>query len=82
VRKLELRPVTGRDWKQIHWEADADPALCYYRVYHGHTRIGSTIRNEFVDAGPTRNEPGEYTVIAVDRSGNASQAQRTAGVRP
>lgn len=82
VRNLQVSPVKGRDWKQIHWQSGAEPGLCYYRVYHNRTRIGSTIGNEFVDAGPTRNEPGDYTVTAVDRSGNAGQPQHVAGGRP
>ena len=59
----------------LHWESGTDPALCYYRIYQNNVRIGSTTINEFVDAGPRRNEPGDYTVVAVDQSGNASQPQ-------
>lgn len=36
-------------------------------------RIGSSIRAEFIDNGPTRSIPGEYTVVAVSESGNASE---------
>jgi hypothetical protein len=76
VRGLQVSPVQSRDWKRLHWESGTDPGLCYYRIYQNHVRIGSTTINEFVDAGPRRNEPGDYTVVAVDQSGNASQPQR------
>jgi hypothetical protein len=76
VRGLQVSPIPSRDWKRLHWESATDPGLCYYRIYQNQVRIGSTTINEFVDAGPRRNEPGDYTVVAVDQSGNASQPQR------
>jgi hypothetical protein len=45
-------------------------------------RIGSSTKPEFVDGGPTRYIPGEYTVIAVNQSGNASQLARVAAPGP
>jgi hypothetical protein len=75
VRGFQASPIQSRDWIRLHWEPAVDPGLCYYRIYHNKERIGSTTVSEFVDAGPTRNEPGEYTVIAVDRWGNASAPQ-------
>jgi hypothetical protein len=76
VRGLQLSGIKNRDWKRLHWEAETDSNLCYYRIYQNNVRIGSTTINEFVDAGPRHNEPGDYTVVAVDSSGNASQPQR------
>jgi hypothetical protein len=70
VRGLEA--IRGRDSKTLRWEPSTDPGVCYYRIYHDNIRIGSTTIHEFVDAGPTRNRPGDYTVVVVDQSGNAS----------
>ena len=80
VRGLQVSPIQARDWKRLHWDSGADPGLCYYRIYYNNVRIGSTTVNEFVDAGPPRNGPGEYTVVAVDQSGNASPPQRASQV--
>ena len=44
-------------------------------------RIGSSIQPEFLDGGPTRFIPGEYTVIAVNQSGNASEPSRVDSAR-
>lgn len=60
----------------LRWEAGAEKDLCYYRIYHNNARIGSTTATEFVDAGPTRRRPGDYSVVAVDQSGNASRPAR------
>lgn len=45
-------------------------------------RIGSSIKQEFFDGGPTRFIPGEYTVIAVNQSGNASEPSRVEAPGP
>jgi hypothetical protein len=45
-------------------------------------RIGSSIKPEFFDGGPTRFIPGEYTVIAVNQSGNASEPSRVMAPGP
>ena len=82
VRGLQLSPVKGRDWKQLRWDAATDSAVCYYRIYQNNVRIGSTTINEFVDAGPLHNEIGDYTVVAVDQSGNASRPQTAAHANP
>jgi hypothetical protein len=76
VRGLQLSPVKGRDWKQLRWEPAGEPNVSYYRIYQNNIRIGSTTIDEFVDAGPRHLEPGDYTVVAVDRWGNASTPQR------
>jgi hypothetical protein len=81
VRGLQASPVQSRDWIRLHWEPATNPDLCYYRIYQNNVRVGSTTVSEFVDAGPRRNEPGEYTVVAVDRWGNASAPQRAAPPR-
>ncbi|MEJ2009423.1 MAG: hypothetical protein P8Z30_14925 [Acidobacteriota bacterium] len=82
-------PVKGLEVKRIHdtrlagwptaanlvkWTPSTATDLCYYRVYHHGVRIGSTVANEFVDAGPTVGSQSGYSVVAVDRSGNASQS--------
>ena len=47
-------------------------------------RIGSSTEPDFFDGGPTRFMLGEYTVIAVNQSGNASEPSRVEapGQRP
>jgi hypothetical protein len=57
---------------RLRWTPNSEPDLCYYRVYHHGVRIGSTVATEFIDAGPGNARPGGYSVVAVDRSGNAS----------
>ena len=59
---------------RLRWTANTDPDLCYYRIYHHGSRIGSTVASEFVDAGPGNDRPDGYSVVAVDRSGNASSS--------
>jgi len=80
VRGLRVVPPGegggSRDATALQWEANTEKDLCYYRIYQDNVRIGSTIKAEYVDAGPTRHRPGDYTVIAVNQSGNASQPQR------
>lgn len=71
---LQLVLIKERDWKTLRWEADR--SVIYYRIYQDNVRIGSTTTNEYVDAGPRRNEPGDYTVVAVDQYGNSSRPQR------
>lgn len=81
-------PVTGLEVKRIHdtrlagwpaeanlvkWTPSAASDLCYYRVYHHGVRIGSTVANQFIDAGPTVGSKTGYSIVAVDRSGNASR---------
>ena len=62
------------DANRLRWTPNSEPDLCYYRIYHHNVRIGSTIANEFIDSGPGNNRPGGYSVVAVDRSGNASSS--------
>ncbi len=57
---------------RLKWTASPEPDICYYRIYHNGIRIGSTVETEFLDTGPTRPQRGPYSVVAVDRSGNAS----------
>ncbi len=64
------------DATALRWEPSPEKDICYYRIYQNNVRIGSSTKPEFVDAGPTRHQPGDYTVIAVDQSGNASQPSR------
>jgi hypothetical protein len=71
VKGLKVSPI--EDGRRIAWEANGEPDLCYYRVFHNRVRIGSTITTEFADTGPERLQPGEYEVVAVDQSGNASE---------
>ena len=71
VKGLKVSPM--EDGRRIAWEANSEPDLCYYRIFHNHVRIGSTITTEFADTGPERSQPGEYEVVAVDQSGNASE---------
>lgn len=76
VRGLLDSATAHPDGHRLHWDSATDPGLCYYRVYQNNVRIGSTTINEFIDTGATRNQPGGYTVVAVDQSGNASPPQR------
>jgi hypothetical protein len=71
VKGLKVIPM--EDARRLVWEANSEPDLCYYRVFHNRVRIGSTITTEFVDTGPERLKPWEYEVVAVDQSGNASE---------
>jgi hypothetical protein len=59
---------------RLRWTPNTEPDLCYYRVYHHGVRIGSTAASEFIDSGPGHDRPGGYSVVAVDRSGNASSS--------
>ena len=74
---LQLSTIKGQTAKRLRWDASASPGVCYYRIYQDNVRIGSTTAHEFVDARPNRSGSGDYTVIAVDQSGNASRPQHT-----
>ncbi len=86
VRGLQISDVrqakvsAASDASVLRWQANTEKDICYYRVYHDEIRLGSTITTEFIDAGPTRRGRGDYTVIAVDQSGNAGPPQRIAQV--
>ena len=87
VRGLQILDVrqakasaTG-DASVLRWQGNTEKDFCYYRIYHDKIRLGSTITTEFIDAGPTRRGREDYTVIAVDRSGNASPPQRIAQLK-
>ena len=58
----------------LRWAPSTAEDFCYYRVYHHGVRVGSTVTNEFIDAGPTIDSQSGYSIVAVDRSGNASRA--------
>jgi hypothetical protein len=70
VRGLTVSKVP--DGCQLAWQPGPDRDICYYRIYHNNVRVGSTVATRFTDTGPNREQPGGYTVVAVDRSGNAS----------
>ncbi len=76
-----LRVTESEDARWLVWEASTAPDLCYYRIFHNGSRIGSTIATEFVDSGPDRFKGQEYEVIAVDQSGNASESERQVKLR-
>ena len=59
---------------RLRWMPNTEPDLCYYRIYHHGSRIGSTVATEFIDAGPGNDRSDGYSVVAVDRSGNASSS--------
>ncbi|MGA2632294.1 MAG: hypothetical protein ABSG54_19030 [Terriglobia bacterium] len=65
-------PGSTADARRLRWTANTESDLCYYRVFHNGVRIASTVGTEFIDAGPTAEKPGKYSVVAVDRSGNHS----------
>jgi hypothetical protein len=77
-----LRANAQRDSTTLEWEPGVEKDLCYYRIYQDNVRIGSTTANRFTDAGPRRHRPGDYTVVAVDQSGNAGAPQRVARPAP
>lgn len=72
---------TAEGKPRLTWQANAEPDLCYYRVYRWASpqftpvlslQVGSTIATEFVDeATPTGG--AHYKVLAVDQSGNVSR---------
>ena len=76
VQQLKLVSENGKF--KITWQQNTESDLCYYRVYKSlrpeflpslRNQIGSTIATEFgVD-----NDRYVYKVIAVDKSGNASE---------
>ena len=79
VRGLEITrirdariPGGSVEASRLVWTPNAEPDLCYYRIYHHGVRVGSTAMTEFLDEGPGNARPGGYAVVAVDRSGNAS----------
>ena len=81
VRGLEVSrirdtrvPGESADASRLRWTLNTEPDFCYYRVYHHGVRIGSTTTNEYIDSGPGHASPGGYSVVAVDRSGNASSS--------
>ncbi len=81
VRGLEVArihdtrdPGASAGASRLRWTPNAEPDLCYYRIYHHGARIASTVANEFIDAGPDNGRSDGYSVVAVDRSGNASSS--------
>ena len=79
VRGLEVTrihdtrvPGLSASASRLRWTPNAEPDLCYYRVYHHGVRVGSTIATEFIDAGPGNGRTEGYSIVAVDQSGNAS----------
>lgn len=76
-----VRVQTGADGKDhVSWQANAEPDLCYYRVYRARTaaftsdlttQIGSTIATSFT-AGAAGG-PWHYHIVAVDQSGNSGR---------
>ena len=70
VAGLEVTDIP--DARQLRWRPSPEADFCYYRILFNGQRIGSAVKPEFVDAGPTRRKPGQYQIVAVDRSGNSS----------
>jgi hypothetical protein len=66
--KVEHTP-DGRD--RLTWLPAPEPDLCYYRVFHGETQLGSTIATTFT-AHPA-GASGGFRVVAVDQAGNAGE---------
>ena len=73
-----LTATLANDVTSLRWKPNAERDICYYRVFHKGIRIGSTTQAGFEDAGPTRHLPGDYSVVAVDQSGNGSSPQHMA----
>jgi hypothetical protein len=73
IRDCQL-PGWSTDANLVRWTPSAAADVSYYRVYHNGLRIGSTVANQFIDAGPTMHLRSGYSIVAVDGSGNASRA--------
>lgn len=57
----------------IGWDAASDPStVVYYDVYIGKTKLGTTSETTWTRAGRSPNTAYNWTVVAVDPSGNAS----------
>jgi len=74
VRGLKVERAPG-DKDRLTWQANAEPDICYYRVYRldnsgAATQLGSTIATQFLTEAGTGEH--RYRVLAVDQSGNAS----------
>lgn len=81
VRGLEVTrirdtrsPGASAGASRLRWTPNTEPDLCYYRIYHRGVRIGSTVVTEFIDAGPGNDHSDGYSIVAVDRSANASSS--------
>ena len=79
VRELEVTrihdtrsPGQTAEANRLRWKGSPKADICYYRIYHSGIRVGSTVATEFMDTGPTQGQQGPYSVVAVNRSGNAS----------
>ena len=48
--------------------------LSHLGIFPHGVRIGSTIGTEFIDVGPGNDRRDGYSIVAVDRSGNASSS--------
>lgn len=66
-------PSTPTNAQRLTWDASPAADVIYYRVWYGHTRIGSSASREFIDADVRRPKGQRYSVAAVDSSGNASR---------
>ena len=80
VKELEVTrihdtrsPGQTAEANRLRWKGSPRADTCYYRIYHGGIRVGSTVAMEFMDTGPTQGQQGPYSVVAVNRSGNASR---------
>ncbi|MBC8109260.1 MAG: carbohydrate-binding protein [Anaerolineae bacterium] len=63
---------------RMDWNAASDPSLTvYYDVYNGKTKIGTTSSTTWTRAGRTAGTAYNWTIVAVDPSGNASAGKST-----
>jgi len=80
--KTEKKEVDQREAVVLSWDPNTEEDLCYYRIYRSveepveiiaRNQIGTTIATEYPDKRTRGLPPFNYRVIAVDKSGNASE---------
>jgi len=83
VQGLEVKrkEVDQREAEVLTWEPNPEEDLCYYRIYRSvdenveiipRNEIGTTVSTEYVDKRIRSLPQFHYRIIAVDKSGNAS----------
>jgi hypothetical protein len=61
--------------QRVRWNGSASGDVIYYRIFYNGQRVGSATSPEYIDGDVRRSGGGKYRVVAVDSSGNASEAR-------
>ena len=62
----------------LAWPANAEPDVLSYRVFRNGGQVDDVQATTYVDRGLVNDTPYSYTLVAVDRHGNASPASAPA----